>query len=67
MRVKSVAKKSQIKIDVNPDTVAGPWKILVQQKTNKGWKKAKKVVVVKGKKAKRVKAGKLTTRAAKTC
>ena len=36
MKVKSVAKKSRIKIDVNPDNVGGPWKILVKQKTNKG-------------------------------
>lgn len=65
VKVKSVAKKSQIKIDVNPDDVAGPWKIVAQKKTKKGWKKAKRVVVMKGKKAKRIKARKLTTSGSK--
>jgi hypothetical protein len=63
--VKSVAKKSRIKIDVNPDGVAGPWKIVVQKRAKQGWKRVKWVAVVKGKRTKVVKAGKLKSRGKK--
>jgi subtilisin family serine protease len=61
--VKSAAKKTRLKIDVDPDDVTGQWRVVLQKKTKKsGWKKVTRVVTVKSKKAKRVKARKLKTR-----
>ena len=63
--VKPVGKRSRIRVDVDPDDVAGQWRLMVHKKTTKGWKKVNRVVVVEGKKVKRVKAGKLTTSGSK--
>ncbi len=58
----AVAKKSRLRVDVDPDDVPGQWNLRLMKKTKGGWIKVKRVRVVKGKKTQRCKNGACTTR-----
>ena len=63
--MKPVGKRSRIRVDVNPDDVAGQWRLIVHKKTKTGWKKVKRVRVVNGAKTQRVTTTTLSTRGKK--
>ena len=63
--VKAVAKRTRIKVDVDPDNMDGQWRLVVQKQTQRGWKTVRKVKVVRGQKTRWRRTARLTTRGSK--